>query len=83
MIRTFHFSSNVVGGYQVKVDLDTVETIKDIEQICTAQMIHSLLNSNLTEMLSKVENREFHIHNVTMEEIKNNETRMFYICDRC
>ena len=84
MFRTFHFSSRDVGGFQVKVDLNTVDTVKEIEQICTARIIDLLLRNNLTEMFSKVENKKFHIHDLTIEEIKNeSDTRMFYICDMC
>ena len=84
MIKTFHFSSNIVGGYQVKVELDDVDTIKDIEQICLAQLLETLAQNNLIEMLSHIENRTFHIHNLTIEEIKNPEnSHMLYICDRC
>ncbi len=82
MLRTFHFSSRDVGGFQVKIDLDTVDTVEEIEQICTERMIDLLLSNNLTEIFSKVENKKFHIHDLTIEEIKNeSNTRMFYICD--
>jgi hypothetical protein len=84
MIRTFQFSSKIVGGYQVKVDLNTVFTIGDIEQICTAQMIQFLSDNNLTDALSNVENKTFHIHDVTIDKIKNpDRSDVFYICDVC
>ncbi len=84
MIRIFHFSSKVVGGYQVRVNLDDINTIRDIEQICTAQMLQFLTDNNLMDALLEVENRKFHIHDLTMEEIKNPENmRMLYICDMC
>ncbi len=83
MIRTFHFSSKIVGGYQVRVDLDDVDGIKDIEQICTAQMLQFLLDNNLDEALLEVQDKNFHIHDLTMDEIKNSDSRVFYICDMC
>jgi hypothetical protein len=84
MIRTFHFSSNVVGGYQVKVNLDEANSVEDVEQLCMAQLLETLTDYESFDLLSKVENRKFHIHDVTIEEIKDpNNSRMFYICDMC
>lgn len=81
MIRTFQVSSNVVGGFQVKVNLEEVNSIEDVEQICTAKLFETLTDYS-TDILSKVEGRKFHIHDITIEEIKDpNDTRMFYICD--
>ena len=83
MIRTFHFSSKIVGGYQVKVNLDEVDSIADIEQICTAKLLQILTDNN-SDLLSKIEERKFHIHGATIEEIKNpRNKRMFYLCDTC
>jgi SHS2 domain-containing protein len=80
MKKTFQFSSTLVGGYQVRVDLDTVKTVKDIEQICTAKMLQSLVNNNLIEMLSKVDGEVFRIHDLTIEDIKSSKQKVFYIC---
>jgi len=84
MIRTFHFSSKIVGGYPVAVDLDDVSSIRDIEQICTARMMQFLIDNDLTNALSNAENKTFRIHGATFDEIKNSDSSdVFYICDTC
>ena len=83
MIKKFCFSSIIVGGYEVNVDLDTVNTIKDIEQICTSQLIQFLVDNNLIEILEIMKNKTIHIHNLTMEDVKNSkDTEILYVCDR-
>lgn len=81
MIRTFYFSSKSVGGYQVNINLDNVCTIDDIIDICVTQLIQFLLDNNLTDTLLNIQNKKFHLHDVTIEEIKKPDSRMFYICE--
>ena len=82
MIRVFQFSSEIVGGYQVRVDLDTVSDIGGIEQLCVSQLIQCLLDNNFVEILSKVEQKEFHIHDTDMDTIRDSPpSQIFYICD--
>ncbi len=69
MVRTFQFSSNAVRGFQVKVNLEEVDSIEDVKQICMAKLFETLTDHS-TGILSKVAGRKFHIHDITIEEIK-------------
>ena len=73
MYRVFQFLSRLVGGYQVRIDLDNVCSIPEIEQICMNELIQSLQNSQLLETLAIIERQEFHIYNLTMDEIRNSK----------
>ena len=83
MKKIFQFSSDTMGGFQVIINLDNVNTIKDIEQICAAQLLQFLYRNNLKEILLKMQDRTFFVHDLTMDEIKTSKSSIFYICDSC
>ncbi len=81
-LRSFTVSDDLFSGFEVKVDLDLVENLDDIVSLVYNKLNNALGNmSALTEILRT---RNFHIHDLTFEQILMSEpSTFFYICSHC
>jgi len=72
-------------GYRVEIDLDDCDTLDDIIMMATVSLNSFLEANNLLVLQEKVNNINYHIHDVTIQDIKNsplkkNDQVYGYIC---
>ena len=85
-IRKFIISSDVFGGFETMVNINSVNSLEEIINQVKYHLL-SVLNMYIFERL--IENyteriEEFHIHNYTIEDIKNSSSiQIFWVCDHC
>ena len=83
--KTFQFSCDLVWGYKVEIDLDDCDTIDDIIVMATASLNSFLEANNLLILQEKVNKVNYHIHDVTIQDVKNGPLNIHdkvhgYIC---
>lgn len=82
--RTFVFSSQDFGGFTILVDLSQCSSIGVIEGICTSSLFQVLVDYNFDVLLERAQKRVFHIHELTLEQIREMEpSKKIYVCDTC
>ena len=82
--RTFIFSSSIFSNFSLKISLYQVSTIDDIIKIFTDEIRLILKKNNLTSLINILNEKKFHIHSYTIEDIlTSNAEDCFYICDHC
>ena len=80
--RKFIASSDLFSNFQMDISLYEVSSIDDIIKKFVEHLKDVLKNNNLTLLIEKLKERNFHIHNYTIEEILvSNYDSIFYICD--
>ena len=80
--RKFIASSDLFSNFQLDISLYNVSSIEDIIKIFVSSLKEVLENNNLTMLVKILDERNFHIHSYTIEEIlTSNYDSIFYICD--
>ena len=80
--RKFIASSELFSDYTVDISLYNVESIDDIIKIFVQELKECLIKNNFTNLVKKLEEKNFHIHGITIETIlTSKETDTFFICD--
>ena len=82
--RLFIASSELFSNFEVEISLDEVSSLEGIVDIFKKELHDVLENSNLINLIKKLEESNFHIHSFTIEDILvSNSEDIFYICDHC
>jgi len=80
--RKFIASSDLFLGYEVDIDISNCSNINDIINIFIEDLKKCLIRNNFIVLLEKLNNSNFHIHDVTFNNIINNDDNMiYYLCD--
>lgn len=80
--RKFVASSDIFSDFTVEISLYDVETIEDIIKYFVKRLRECLLKNNFTNLVQKVDEKNFHIHGKTIEMILTSRyTETFFICD--
>jgi hypothetical protein len=80
--RKFIASSDLFLGYEVDIDISNCTNINDIINIFVEDLKKCLIRNNFIILLEKLNNSHFHIHDVTFNNIINNDDNMiYYLCD--
>lgn len=83
-IRKIIFSSELFSGFTVFVDITEHETLEDIEKFCVATLSKTLTAFNFIEQISRLNEMNFHIHDLSFEDIKGLTFEDgVYICGCC
>ena len=69
--KIFQFSCDFMWGYRVEIDLDDCDTLDDIIMMATVSLNSFLEANNLLVLQEKVNKINYHIHDVTIDNIKN------------
>ena len=81
----FIISDDLFWGYQFEMDIETFNNYNNpFEQVILYfknSLAQKLENLGLINLVEKLQEEEFHIHNVTEEEVRNNN--IVYICSHC
>lgn len=83
-VRIFQFSCDIFSGYKVEVDLDYVENLQEVIDYCVNRLKVLLSNNNLEILVNKINDINYHIHDITFEDILLSEPSnkpQFYICN--
>jgi|TARA_B100001094_G_C17908650_1_gene660104 hypothetical protein len=80
--RLFIASSEIFSDYQLEISLFNVSTLEDIINLFILSLKERLEELNLTNLIKKLSESNFHIHSHTIEDILTSEDdSIFYICD--
>ena len=80
--RTFIASSDIFSDFSVEISLYNIESIDDIINIFVSKLKECLEKNNFTNLVKILEEKNFHIHGQTIENILvSKHTDTFYICD--
>lgn len=72
------------GGYNIAVDVRYYRDINSIAEYVKNMLIHSLKDLNLNNLVSKAQNKQFHIHDKNLYQIlQMNGTDTLYVCGHC
>lgn len=81
MFRKCIFSSNYFNGFEVDIDVYTHNTIERILDYARNRLIQYLESGNLIDLSLIARRRDFHVHNIRMEDINDHPDVIIYICD--
>ena len=82
--RLFIASSELFSNFQIDISLIDVSTLDDIILIFKNKLKELFLLHNLTNLIKKVDESNFHIHSYKIEDILTSKPEdYFYICDHC
>ena len=83
-IRTFIASCEFFSGFTQQIDLNYCNNLQDIIDTFKTSLTNVLSIYNFEQLVIKVNNCKFHIHDNTFENIllSDKETK-FYICNHC
>ena len=82
--RIFEISDELFGGFSIKIDLDTVESLEDIVKCVINELSTALKTNNLVMLVDKLEKKYFHIHGFAFGHILlSDESNTFYVCGHC
>ena len=82
--RLFIASSELFSNFQIDISLFDVSTLDDIILIFKNKLKELFLLHNLTNLIKKVDESNFHIHSYKIEDILTSKPEdYFYICDHC
>lgn len=80
--RLFIASSEIFSDYQLEISLFNVSTLEDIINLFILSLKERLEELNLTNLIKKLSESNFHIHSHTIEDIlTSSDDSIFYICD--
>ena len=71
--KIFQFSCDLMWGYRVEIDLDDCDTLDDVIMMATVSLNSFLESNNLLVLQEKVNKINYHIHDVTIDELKNSQ----------
>ena len=83
MKQVFQASSDLFGGYQTIVDVRSTHTIQDVTNLFIQSLRKILEYHKFDSLLNKLSVTQFHIHDVTIEDICNGRCECVYVCDHC
>ena len=69
--KIFQFSCDLMWGYRVEIDLDDCDTVDDIIMLATVSLNSFLEANNLLVLQEKVNKINYHIHDITIDDLKN------------
>jgi hypothetical protein len=82
--KIMQFSCDLMWGYKVEIDLDDCDTLDDIVVMAKASLYSFLESNNLQVLKEKIDIINYHIHDVSLQDIKNsslnNDNVHGYIC---
>lgn len=79
---TCQFSSDYFAGFKVEVDLSDVQNMKEIVDICKANLLNVLNFYNFEILIREAKKAEFHIHQPdSLAKAKANPLDVIWICD--
>lgn len=85
-IRLFAISSDRWHGLETHVDISNKNSINEIVEEVKLNLFNTLTRANFVNQLHELQhkNKKFHIHDITMEDIKTSPSnKVFYVCDHC
>ena len=83
-IKTFAISSALFSYYEKEINVDLVNSIDEIILLVVSELDKLLRENNLIMLSEKLNDCKFHVHDFTIEEVKNSvNDRKYYICDHC
>jgi len=83
-LQIFEASSEIFSGYRVAIDVNRCGSLDEILCIFKESLRKTLQTHNFTILLDKYSHCKFHMHDITLEEIRETDTSpVFYICDHC
>jgi len=72
------------GGYNIAVDVGHYRDVSAIAAYVKKMLVHSLRDLSLHCLVSKVENKKFHIHDKNLFQIHQmNNNEILYVCGHC
>ena len=81
-MRTFIASSELFSDYTLEISLFNVCTINDIINEFKLSLIKLFEDNNLINLKKIIENKHFHIHDFTIEDILTSDSNhIYFICD--
>lgn len=81
--RLCEFSSSTFGGFQHRINLETVESVDDIIVQTVAHLKLVLQIYHLRELFEKTNVTKWHIHSQTFNDILTTPNETIWICDHC
>jgi hypothetical protein len=83
-IKTFAISSALFSYYEKEINVDLVNSIDEIILLVVSELDKLFRENNLIMLSEKLNDCKFHVHDFTIEEVKNSiNDRKYYICDHC
>jgi hypothetical protein len=83
-IRNFEISDEIFGGYMLELEISNFNSKQDICNIIINSLKNILISSGLTTLAGEVDRKKFHIHDITMEDIRTGyENQKFWVCGFC
>jgi hypothetical protein len=83
-IKTFAISSDLFSYYEKEINVDLVNSIDEIILLVVSELDKLFRENNLIMLSEKLNDCKFHVHDFTIEEVKNSiNDRKYYICDHC
>jgi len=81
--RTFFMSSELFRGYNVTLDIRTVDSTQDIIHVIKKRLTQLFQSQTLSYLEDEVNKRDFHIHSHSFEDILllDTDVEPVYICD--
>jgi len=81
-MRKFVASSELFSGYTLEISLFNISTINDIINEFKLSLIKLFEDNNLINLKKIIENKHFHIHDFTIEDILTSDSNhIYFICD--
>jgi len=79
--RLCKFSSDYFQGFTVDIDISIIESTSEIVATAISVLHAVLLQNNFERLLKHLDHTQFHIHDITLDDIKNNPDKIIWICD--
>lgn len=74
------FSCDIFGGFSVDIYIDEIKDLQSLVNISVDVLKTHLKNNNFNMLLSQLQNKKYHIHDVTLLDIIRDPTMKIYIC---
>ena len=82
--RRFVASSELFTGFELYVDIEIHDTMDNIINVFYENLYNILSLHKFEVLLEKLTYCQFHIHDITMDDIINMDSeKIIYICDHC
>jgi len=82
--RTFCISDELFGGYRVTLDMTHIRNLGEIVNEIKYKLYFIFKQMNLDILCKKIDNIQFHIHDVTLDDIFiSDSSAVFYVCSHC
>lgn len=84
LYREFVVSSELFHGYSVILNISEYSNLEEIASKVHKSLLNALSSLKLEILVEKLKNKHFHIHYMTLEQIKTcDSNHKCYICDGC